>query len=666
MNHRLFNLKGTIKRISYPFTFLIFFFLLTKLDAQDKEVDSLRNLITEHKQDSVVVNAHLQLSVLVSKTDIEDSKQNALKAIELSKKINFKKGEAYGYKNLGLLLYAKGELTKELIDNWKKSLELFEEIGFKKGISNLQSNIGSVYQSKGDDPTALDYFLKSVRLAEEIKDSLRISTAYLNIGSVYSNEKATYDEALEAYSRSKKIFEKIHYKDGVAYAAINMAELYLNKNDPKAALQALDESMVLFDQNDPELANSHIMVGKAYEQMGMLNVAEKNYLKAIAFAKTNDAKMEASKAYIHLADIYNTLGKPDKALDEYKNALLLTQSTKVFKDKKDIYEGLAKVYAKLNDYQNAFNYQKQFSAIGDSIRNDDYEKTLGNLRFQFDIENKEKEIELLNVENKVKEVDLERAAISKKYFLAVSTLLFAIAMGILFQYFYIKKSNKNLALERNRAEQILLNILPKETAEELKKNGKVRAKEFKQITVLFTDFKGFSVVAEKIPAEALVRSVDFYFRKFDEIIQKNGLEKIKTIGDAYMCAGGLPTENETNAVDAFNAAQEILSFVEDTLAHPPEGIHPFEIRIGLNTGGVVAGVVGTKKFQYDIWGSTVNVAARMESSSLPGKINVSENTYNLLKDKIDFTYRGIITVKNSQKLKMYFVGKEPSENIIIS
>ena len=138
----------------------------------------------------------------------------------------------------------------------------------------------------------------------------------------------------------------------------------------------------------------------------MLNVAEKNYLKAIAFAKTNDAKMEASKAYIHLADIYNTLGKPDKALDEYKNALLLTQSTKVFKDKKDIYEGLAKVYAKLNDYQNAFNYQKQFSAIGDSIRNDDYEKTLGNLRFQFDIENKEKEIELLNVENKVKVMTL--------------------------------------------------------------------------------------------------------------------------------------------------------------------------------------------------------------------------------------------------------------------
>jgi class 3 adenylate cyclase len=640
--------------------------LLIQLNAQDKQVDSLRNLIKQHKQDSVEVNAHLQLSVLLSKTDIEDSKQNALKAIELSEKINFKKGEAYGYKNLGLLLYAKGELTKELIDYWKKSLELFEEIDFKKGISNLQSNIGSVYQSKGDDPTALDYFLKSVRLAEEIKDSLRISTAYLNIGSVYSNEKATYDEALEAYNRSKKIFEKIHYKDGVAYAAINMAELYLNENNPKAALQALDESMVLFDQNDPELANSHIMVGKAYEQMGMLKVAEKNYLKAIAFAKTNDAKMEASKAYIHLADIYNTIGKPDKALDEYKNALLLTQSTKVFKDKKDIYEGLAKVYAKLNDYQNAFYYQKQFSAIGDSIRNDDYEKTLGNLRFQFEIENKEKEIALLNAENKIKEVGLERAAISKNYFFAVAGLLFAIAVGALMQYRFVKKSNKKLAHERNKAESILLNILPFETAEELKLNGNVKAREFKQITVLFTDFKAFSKVAEEISANKLVKSVDFYFKKFDEIIEKHGLEKIKTIGDAYMCAGGLPTENETHPIDAYNAAMEILQFVIHTQENPPKDIQTFEIRIGINTGSVVAGVVGTKKFQYDIWGNTVNIAARMESSSLPGKINVSENTYNLLKDRIDFTYRGKITVKNSQKLKMYFVGKEASENVIIS
>ncbi|MEH6620953.1 adenylate/guanylate cyclase domain-containing protein [Maribacter arcticus] len=650
----------------YIFSLLSLFFYTVEIIAQDLQIDSLKSIIKENKKDTTNVNVLLDISNILSKSDTLESKNYALKAIDLAEELDYKKGQAYGYKNLGLLLYAKGELNKELVDYWKKSLELFQDIGFKNGISNLQNNLGSVYQTKGDDPTALDYFLKSVRLAEEIKDSLRISTAYLNIGSVYSNEKATYAQALEAYNKAKKIFEEINYRDGVAYAAINIAEIYLNTNNPEAALQVLDESMILFDENDADLANSIIMVGKAYEDMGKLKIAEKKYLDAIALAKTNDAKMEASKAYIRLGDMYRTIDEPSKALEQYENALELTKTTKVFRDKKDIYEGLAKVYSQLGDYQNAFNYQNQFSAISDTIRNDDYEHTLGNLRFQFDIENKEKEIELLNAENEVKEIGLERAAISKKYFYAVAALLFAIAFGALMQYRFVKKSNKKLAYERNKAESILLNILPAETAEELKLNGTVKAREFEKVTVLFTDFKAFSKVAEEIPADKLVQSVDYYFKEFDEIIEKHGLEKIKTIGDAYMCAGGLPTKNDTNAVDAFNAATEILKFVERTWMNPPKDIHPFEIRIGLNTGPVVAGVVGTKKFQYDIWGNTVNIAARMESSSIPGKINVSENTYNLLKDKIDFTYRGIITVKNSQKLKMYFVGKEVTENVIAS
>ena len=631
--------------------------------SQTEKLDSLKTIIVQNNKDSTVVNALLEISTILSRTEPAESREYALKAIDLAEEINFKKGEAFGYKNLGLLLYFKGELNKDLVDYWKTSLNLFTEINFKNGISNIQSNLGSVYQTKGDDPTALNYFLKSVRIAEEINDSLRIATAYLNIGSVYANEAITHEQALEAFEKSKIIFDNINYREGAGYAGINIAELYLEKNDPPAALVALKESMTHFDKTDSNIANSLVMMGRAYVQMNQLKEAEKHYLDAIEIAEQNDSKMEASKAYIELGALYRRNQNFPKALEQYEKGLELTAITQVFKDKRDIFEGLAKVYSQIGDYEKAFTYQKQFSDIRESLRSGDYEKTLGNLRFQFDIENKEKEIELLNAENEIKAVDLERAAISKKFFLAVSALLFAIAVGVLLQYRFIKKSNRKLSFERNRAEQILLNILPKETAEELKLNGKVKAKEFKEITVLFTDFKAFSVVAEQISAEALVRSVDFYFKKFDEIVQKHGLEKIKTIGDAYMCAGGLPTENKTNAVDAFNAAQEILAFVTKILKNPPKDIHPFQIRLGINTGPVVAGVVGTKKFQYDIWGSTVNIAARMESSSLPGKINVSENTYELLKDKMDFTYRGIITVKNSQKLKMYFAGKEVTEPV---
>ena len=287
-------------------------------------------------------------------------------------------------------------------------------------------------------------------------------------------------------------------------------------------------------------------------------------------------------------------------------------------------------------------------------------KTLGFLRVEFDLANKDKEINLLNTENELKEIQIEKDARAKQSLFIILILFLAIIAGLVFQFFYIRRSNKKLAFERNRSERILLNILPKETAEELKEHGYIKAKEFDQITVLFTDFKQFSVIARKISADKLVKSVDYYFKAFDEITERHNLEKIKTIGDAYMCAGGLPTENDTHADDAFNAALEILQFVKEQQTNPPEGIYPFEIRIGLNSGPVVAGVVGTKKFQYDIWGSTVNIAARMESNSLPGRLNVSENTYQLLKDKKAFTYRGEVEVKNKQVLKMYFAEEDAS------
>ena len=171
---------------------------------------------------------------------------------------------------------------------------------------------------------------------------------------------------------------------------------------------------------------------------------------------------------------------------------------------------------------------------------------------------------------------------------------------------------------------------------------------------MFTDFKSFTKYSENLSPETLVETVDFYFSKFDEIIKKYGLEKIKTIGDAYMCAGGLPFPIEDHAQNMIRAAFEIVEFV-DTTKKNKEVEKIFDIRIGINTGPVVAGVVGSTKFAYDIWGDTVNVASRMETNSLAGKINVSENTYQLIKDVFQCEYRGEIDVKNKGMMKMYFV-----------
>ena len=204
--------------------------------------------------------------------------------------------------------------------------------------------------------------------------------------------------------------------------------------------------------------------------------------------------------------------------------------------------------------------------------------------------------------------------------------------------------------EKRKSEALLLNILPEETASELLTEGFTKSRKYDMVTVMFTDFVDFTGTAEKMKAEDLVKTIDNYFGAFDDIMQKYNVEKIKTIGDSYMCVGGLPVVNETNPEDVLKAALEIMEFMESDSSG-----HFFKVRIGLHSGPLVAGVVGKHKFQYDIWGDTVNVAARMEQNSEPGRINISGATFELVKNKFICEYRGKINAKNKGELDMYFV-----------
>ncbi|MBS1609275.1 MAG: AAA family ATPase [Bacteroidetes bacterium] len=220
----------------------------------------------------------------------------------------------------------------------------------------------------------------------------------------------------------------------------------------------------------------------------------------------------------------------------------------------------------------------------------------------------------------------------------------------------VKERTRELNEEKDKSESLLLNILPSETAEELKRTGTARAKEFAQVTVLFTDFKNFTAMSERLNAQQLVSEINYCYSAFDNIMSQFGIEKIKTIGDSYMCAGGLPVEKATNPADTLKAAIAIRDFMlEEKNKRAEKGQSFFEIRIGLHTGPVVAGIVGTKKFAYDIWGDTVNIASRMESSGEPGKINISGTTYELIKEQFHCSFRGKIEAKNKGMIEMYFV-----------
>ncbi len=211
----------------------------------------------------------------------------------------------------------------------------------------------------------------------------------------------------------------------------------------------------------------------------------------------------------------------------------------------------------------------------------------------------------------------------------------------------VHERTKDLELEKQKSDELLLNILPLEIAEELKSKGNAEARNHESVTVLFTDFVNFTGISENMKPTELVSEIDSCFKAFDRIIEKNGIEKIKTIGDAYLAVGGIPNADPDHALNTVKAAVEIMQYMKENPM--------FKIRIGIHSGPVVAGIVGIKKYAYDIWGDTVNVASRMESNGAPMEINISEATYQLVKGQYKCTYRGKISVKNRGELDMYFV-----------
>jgi len=216
----------------------------------------------------------------------------------------------------------------------------------------------------------------------------------------------------------------------------------------------------------------------------------------------------------------------------------------------------------------------------------------------------------------------------------------------------IDNRTRELMLEKQKSEELLANVLPKNTANELMARGKATSRKYRMATVLFSDIQGFTKIAEHLNPETLVDQLDSVFFYFDQIVGEFNIEKIKTIGDAYMCAGGIPEKNRTNPVEVVLAALEMQRHMED-LKESKESL--WDLRIGIHTGSIIAGVLGQKKLSYDIWGDTVNTASRMESSGEPGKINISGETYEYVKDFFICEYRGKMPVKYKGEIDMYFV-----------
>lgn len=628
--------------------------------AQPAAIDALNKLLATSAEDSGRVNTLLAMSNEYRSSDPASAVQYAMEAKALSEKINYLPGLAYSYKSLGLVYVMQGKYI-ETIENYEKALAVFDSLGDKRGQANILSNEGTVYFNQADDAKALELYLKALGVAEQTTDTARIATILVNIGAVYAHKTATHDKALEYYFKALSISKTLEDKNIIGTINSNIGELYLLRGDVQLAVNYFTESLKDYggSENTPYALNN---LGKAYQQKGDYPTALQYHRQAYDFSKKLDAPLDVAQSLLGLGDTYMLQGDAAEAIRFYKEAEpIALEISPANTELKIAYAGLALAYNKEGDFKNAYVYQALYSGIKDSLYNIDTDKKLSGLQFVFDIQKKEAEVDLLTKDKALQELDLKRQRIAKNA-LSGGLLLVFIITAILYRNYRNKiKVNKILDRQNAEIESLILNILPDAVAKELQKTGNATPKFYEKASVLFTDFKNFSKLAEELSPQQVVTELSECFVAFDNIIERNKLEKIKTIGDSYMCAGGIPIPDDAHPLAIVKASLEIQAFIKErNEKRLLENLPAWDVRIGINTGPLVAGVVGKKKYAYDIWGGTVNVASRLESNGEPGRVNVSAATYELVKHKYACTYRGKILAKNVGEVDMYFIENELS------
>ena len=517
-------------------------------------------------------------------------------------------------------------------------------------------NKGNALQAAGKNVKALEAYFECQKYALRTENEISLGSSLIAIAGTYANID-NFENAERYYHESIDLLRRLQDSIGIASALNNLGDLYITQNKLDSALIYTREASTIFNIKGHAIGRAYSMgnTGMIYAKQGNDEIAEVYLREPIEILEEFGDFYPVCVYLTYMADIYLRKNQWNKALGFAQSSLDIAEANDLKEQISDAHLKLAELYEYKENYKNSNNHLKNYYSFRDSILNIETVEKMADLRTDFELAQKQIEVDLLN-EKQVKQRITVTSAI------VALVLISLLALGLLHRNRFIQKTSHIIKGERDRSDNLLCNILPEKTAQELKEVGKVQAKHFESVTVMFTDFKAFTANSDQLSPEELVESIDFYFSKFDEIMEKYGLEKIKTIGDAYMCAGGLPFPTSDHAHKMIEAAIEIAEFVDESKKEDPNNLTRFDIRIGINTGPVVAGVVGTKKFAYDIWGETVNIASRMESNSEAGQINVSENTYQLIKEDYCCSYRGEIEAKYKGKLKMYFVNANKDQD----
>jgi class 3 adenylate cyclase/predicted metal-dependent HD superfamily phosphohydrolase len=612
-------------------------------------------------------------------------------AIPIREALGDQPGVANLYNNIGIGYEQLGQFESAL-ENYHRSLRIREELKDSLRLFRLFYNIGDMYERMGNYPEAQDFILRYLENMEPLGPSDGVANAYNVLGNVHF-EINHFEDARDAYFKSLAMHQALGNSREVSTLLNNLAnfrdmqaQLLYNEGLYAGAQQQAQKAIKLYREalaivselDDREtMAEIYHNLGVSLKDQGKFwkKDSEKDKAKeiwsnaliyldtALLLCDTLLNKKLLLEIYEGYGDVYRQLKQYETAVIYSSRSLALAREIGDLKFIQEAYEDLYKLHYALKNYKLAFAYVDSFETVKNDRYNQDRlrenarrEVLYGDRKKQYEIERQQQEILL-------QEAELQQARIMQYSLIGGALALTLLALLLYNRYRLKTRANRDLAekndiieTERKRSEDLLLNILPEATAQELKQHGKAKAQRYDSVTVLFTDFKSFTQIAETMPPEELVAELDACFREFDRITERHGVEKIKTIGDAYMCVGGLPVPNETHTIDVLHVALDMIAFMECyATRRRAAGLPAFEVRIGIHTGPVVAGIVGSRKFAYDIWGDTVNLAARMESSGAPGKINISESVYELVKDHFYCAPRGKVAAKNKGEQEMYFV-----------
>lgn len=574
----------------------------------------------------------------------------ANKALFISQKTGYKKGLAGANYRLGETFLLLGKFA-EGIKAIDEAFPYYLETNNQERLANLHSMRGNAYTDLGNKPEALNEYFAALKFYEAIGDKYGIAICHGNLGNINA-DMGRNSEAIREYETVIELSKVMGNKRLEDMTHNNLGAIYIAQNNLPEALNQHQMSLKLKQEAGDKRGQgiAYDNIGSVYSMMGNCIEALKLHLTALKLSEETGDKDNEALVLANIGRAKIKLGQAREAREWITRGLLLAKELGTKETIAQCYNRLYEADSALGNFKGAFEYNKIYNAYRDSLVNEENIKKTLESKIQYDFDKKQA-VSKAAQEKKdaIAEKELQKQKLVRNIFVGGFAVVF------LFALIFFRQRNK-ISKARKRSDELLLNILPKETADELKAKGSADAKQFDKVTVMFTDFKNFTQASEKLTAAELVKEIHDCYSEFDKIISKHNLEKIKTIGDSYMCAGGLPVPNSTNAEDIIRASIEIRDFMEsEKQKRIAEGKAFFDIRIGCHTGPVVAGIVGIKKFAYDIWGDTVNIASRMESSGVAGKVNISKATYELVKDKFKCIYRGKIQAKNKGEIDMYFV-----------